>query len=111
MKATKQELLEQFRNIVPDVTTDDAIAFIENMNDSFTDENSDEINRLNEKISELENEKADIDKTWRERYINRFFGGPIEDDEFIETKPEIVETVLESEEITADDLFTEKEGY
>jgi hypothetical protein len=99
MKKNLDEILSDFRVIVGDNDSDEVIAFIEDLTDSYTptEDNSG-------RIAELEGEIAD----WRRRYRDRFYGKVDERDveEFAEDK-----TVDEptGETIKIKDIFKEKE--
>ena len=86
---TRDELLESIRGIVPDMTSDGAIALIEDVTDTFADREVDWKARYEAN-----------DKEWRERYTSRFFEEkkvgdiPLNEDEEIEK--------------TIDELFEER---
>lgn len=81
MVRTKEELLEEVRALVADTTTDEAIAFIENLSDTV------------DAAADPEDWKTryeENDRAWREKYRDRFYSGG-ED-------PEEVEEVIEEDE-------------
>lgn len=99
MKKNLDEILSDFRVIVGDNDSDEVIAFIEDLTDSYTptEDNSG-------RIAELEGEIAD----WRRRYRDRFYGKVDErDEEFTEDKTEDGEPTGET--IKIKDIFREKE--
>lgn len=99
MKKNLDEILSDFRVIVGDNDSDEVIAFIEDLTDSYTptEDNSG-------RIAELEGEIAD----WRRRYRDRFYGKVDErDEEFPEDKPADGEPTGET--IKIKDIFREKE--
>ena len=106
---TRDEILAAIRARLGDDTSDDTLAIIEDVDDTFKDYET----RLSE---DWKSKYDELDSTWRKRYRDRFFQKP--DDK--ETTPEDViddnEEDLEEESETKsfDELFDEKEdnnGY
>lgn len=97
---TKDEYFNALNERMKNSTSDDDIAFLENMTDTYTDLE----NRLNNNGENWEQKYHDLDESWRRRYSHRFFGGssgnPNErkDDKDCEEK---------AEEIIIEDLFKE----
>ena len=92
---TKEQLMESITNRVGEDTSDDALAFIENVNDTIesmsTDKNTDW------KVKYEENDDA-----WRQKYKDRFFNSSSEDkdDDFEEEekkKPMTYEALFKEE--------------
>lgn len=81
MLRSKEELLSKFREIAGDDVSDSIIEFVEDLSDSLTNDVTD----LESKIASLEQEKADIEASWRKKYRDRFFEpeNPIQDGEQI----------------------------
>lgn len=104
MKKTKEELIEEFKTIAGEnVTSDESIAFLENLSDSMEVEEApaDEVD-WKEKYDEL-------DMEWRKKYIERFSEGAEGETEEIEETEETEEIEEErAENISYDDLFEEK---
>lgn len=106
MKLSREDLMSAVASIVGDRTDDEAIAFVENVTDTFDTDFSVELETANAKIAELTQKVADTEETWRKKYMDRFYGGSDE-----EVNPsnqpikEEEETALDAEEITVDDLF------
>lgn len=104
MKKTKEELIEEFKTIAGEnVTSDESIAFLENLSDSMEVEEApaDEVD-WKEKYDEL-------DMEWRKKYIERFSEGAEGETEETEETEETKETEEErAESIGYDDLFEEK---
>ena len=71
---TKEQLMESIKNRVGEDTSDEALAFIENVNDTIesmsTDKNTDW------KVKYEENDAA-----WRQKYKDRFFNTPAEEED------------------------------
>lgn len=79
----KEEFLEKIKNIVGDDKSDNAIAFIEDMTDTYDYYNSEDAGKERE---DWERKYYDLDESWRNKYKERFF------------KSEIIETAKKDEE-------------
>lgn len=90
-------LLEELRNVIGDRTDDDALALIERVSEL----ESQGIDDLKNKITELEGQMKQLDEDWRKRYRDRFYEGEEKDEEQIEGSGD----EDESESIKIDDLF------
>ena len=90
-------LLEELRNVIGDRTDDDALALIERVSEL----ESQGIDDLKNKITELEDQMKQLDEKWRKRYRDRFYEGEEKDEEQIEEAGD----EDESESIKIDDLF------
>ena len=95
---TKEELIESIKKIFADgdVTTDESVAFMEDITDTLDARNEDDGENWKAKYIEL-------DKEWKKKYIDRF-GGKKEEKEEIEE-----EEKPDEETIKIKDLFEEKE--
>ena len=93
-------LLEELRNVIGDRTDDDALALIERVSEL----ESQGIDDLKNKITELEGQMKQLDEDWRKRYRDRFYEGEkdIEDESEEEAGSE-----EEAESVSIDDLFEE----
>lgn len=91
MKRTKEELLQSLRGFIGEDESENAIAFLEDFSDSFTD-NSEELVEVTNKYNSL-----------KKRYKERFFGEGDEGEKFAEDENEDKE-----KEIKIKDLFTEE---
>ena len=91
-------LLEELRNVIGDRTDDDALALIERVSEL----ESQSIDDLKNKITELEDQMRQLDENWRKRYRDRFYEGEEKDEEQIEEEAGDED---ESESIKIDDLF------
>ena len=92
-------LLEELRNVIGDRTDDDALALIERVSEL----ESQSVEDLKNKITELEGQMKQLDEDWRKRYRDRFYEGEKE----IEDESEESGDEDESESIKIDDLFEE----
>lgn len=78
---TREEIINQIRARIGDDTSDEAIALIEDVEDTY--------GALTGKDGEGKDWKAEaerIDKEWREKYIARFSGASDDDDDLNEPK-------------------------
>ena len=72
------DLLESAKTVIGENTDDKTLEFIGDLSDTLGSFKDSE-----EKIRTLEQEKADLDSSWRQKYRDRFFSGPAgQDDEF-----------------------------
>ena len=92
-------LLEELRNVIGDRTDDDALALIERVSEL----ESQGIDDLKNKITELEGQMKQLDEDWRKRYRDRFYEGEKE----IEDEAEESGSEEEAESVSIDDLFEE----
>ena len=90
-------LLEELRNVIGDRTDDDALALIERVSEL----ESQSIDDLKNKITELEGQMKQLDEDWRKRYRDRFYEGEEKDEEQIEEAG----SEEEAESVKIDDLF------
>lgn len=105
MKLTREELMNAVASIVGDRTDDEAIAFVENVTDTFDSDSSAELETANATIAELSQKLIDTESVWRKKYMNRFYGGTDEEANPSNQSNSEEETALDAEEITIDDLF------
>lgn len=80
---TREQLMESIRNRVGDDTSDEALAFIENVNDTIESMTTDKNTDWKQKFEEN-------DAAWRQKYKDRFFNSSSEDkdDDFEEEEKE-----------------------
>ena len=71
---TKEQLMESIRARVGDDTSDDALAFIENVNDTIED-------FATNKNIDWKTKYEENDAAWRQKYKDRFFNTPAEDED------------------------------
>ena len=95
-KRTKDELLTALRGVLGDNQSDEAIALIEDVTDTF-----------DAPAEDWEQKYKDNDAAWRQKYTDRFFAAPADQGNGGNT-----ETVIEAGEndvksLTYDDLFKE----
>lgn len=96
---TMEEILESLRCRFGDEPTDDDIAMLEDITDTFTD--------FEEKTSDITNWKnkyEENDKAWKKKYSDRFFSK--DDGKVYPVEPEDLD---DKPMKTFDDLFTVKE--
>lgn len=106
---TRDEIMEAIKARLGDDTSDEALAIIEDVNDTFSDYETRSTDDWKSKYDEL-------DANWRKRYRDRFFQSPgdkeTDKEEVVSDNEEDLKD--ESEEKSFDSLFEEKEdnsGY
>ena len=67
---TKDEIMKFIKDRTQDDTSDETLAFIEDVNDTFNDYDS----KLNDS-TDWKQKYEDNDKQWRQKYRDRFFSG------------------------------------
>lgn len=92
---TKEQLMESIRNRVGEDTSDDALTFIENVNDTIE-------NMTTDKNTDWKTKYEENDAAWRQKYKDRFFNTSSEDkdDDFEEEekkKPMTYEALFKEE--------------
>lgn len=100
---SKDELLEKTRTILGDRTDDEAIAFIEDVTDTYDAIVGAKSGYTEDEVTAKVNE---VEEKWRKKYRDRFFGNGGDDDD--DDEPDGSDT--NTEEVTIDDLFEKKEG-
>ena len=96
---TKEELLELVKTRIGDDTSDEAIAFIEDITDTIADLEDKASTDWEEKYNSLDNE-------WRERYKARFFSAPV--DEEVDDVIDVNDVEDEAKDLTFEALFEEE---
>ena len=71
---TKEQLMESIKNRVGEDTSDEALAFIENVNDTIENMSSD-------KNTDWKAKYEENDAAWRQKYKDRFFNTSSEDED------------------------------
>lgn len=100
---SKEELLEAIKARVGNDDSDEVLSFLEDVSDTIGDYENRVYDREDWKSRYEEN-----DRSWRQRYRDRFFGGP-EEGETVEVQEDRVEETPEETEITSfEDLFKEE---
>lgn len=110
-KLNREQFLDAIKARIGDDTSDVAMQFVEDMTDTFdgfsTNDNAQRISELEQQLNTAKSEKDELDKSWRQRYRDRFFSGIEEDKLPPEVKdPEPVEPDRATT-IQVNDLFTE----
>lgn len=80
---TKEELMCFIKEKTKDDTSDDTLAFIEDINDTFNDYD----NRIRDS-TDWKQKYEDNDKEWRQKYRDRFFSGELNENDKSEEKNE-----------------------
>lgn len=112
-KLTPKDFLDKAKLILGDRTDDDALSFLEDCKDTITDDKDGE--DWKSKYDDLVKEKDELDKSWRQKYRDRFFSAdnPKSDND---TNPsnhandntDEIDVEEEAKKIRFDDLFTEE---
>ena len=98
MIKTKEELLESIRSKIGEDSSDETIAFLEDVTDTFDDLE----NKAKGDGKDWKAEAERIDAEWREKYKARFFSGEKVDEEDDDPAPE------SKVNLTFEDLFTDE---
>lgn len=93
MIKSKDELLNAIRAVLADDTTDDALTLLEDVTDTFDSMADSE---------DWRGKYEELDKSWRQRYKDRFFANPAENNETEEAEPE---ENVDEEPTRFEDLF------
>lgn len=101
MVKTKEEMLAEIKSYIGDRTDDETVSLVENVTDTLSDM---------EKNGNAEARVKEVDDMWRAKYMERFFDGDKEKKNIEVEEDEETEEKDKSEEITIDDLYTEKES-
>ena len=113
-KLKKSEMFKKVKEYLKDDTSDEAISLLEDLTDTLSEDNEDK----DEIIEKLTKEKEELDKSWRQRYIDRFEGKVTENLKDNDPEKQGVDTTVvddedndtennEDEDLTYDDLLTE----
>lgn len=101
MVKTKEEMLAEIKSYIGDRTDDETVSLVENVTDTLSDM---------EKNGNAEARVKEVDDMWRAKYMERFFDGDKEKKNIEVEEDEETEGKDKSEEITIEDLYTEKES-
>lgn len=101
---SRDELLEKTRALLGERTDDEAIAFIEDVTDTYDSISDGNSGYTEEEVTAKVNE---VEEKWRKKYRDRFFGSG-DNDDGDDDDPDDGNT--NTEEVTIDDLFEKKEG-
>ena len=96
---TTTELMDLLRNRIGEDTSDEALTLIEDFNDTLTQLEGNESDGVDWKTKYEEN-----DAQWRQRYKDRFFSKPAEDDSNVDDVDDGREE--DNSPKTFEDLFT-----
>lgn len=102
---SKEEFMNRLQERIGEDTSDEAMAFIEDMTDTFNDMES---RSSGNNDSEWKQKYDELDKSWRKKYKDRFFNSETTPADVKEEQEEDV--IDDTEEKTYADLFEEREG-
>ena len=78
-KLNREQFLDAIKARIGDDTSDAAMQFVENMTDTFDgfsgSDSQQRISELEQQLNEANNAKDELDKSWRQKYRDRFFSG------------------------------------
>ena len=101
----RDEFFERINRMVGDDSSDDAIAFIEDMSDTYNDFE----NRLTGDGEDWERRYRELDESWKKKYKSRFFTGKSEIIGIDEGDNDEADSEVDPEEVQIEDLFEKKE--
>ena len=102
---SKEEYMSRLQERIGEDTSDEAMAFIEDMTDTFNDM---ETRSSGHNDGEWKQKYEDLDKSWRKKYKDRFFNSETTPADVKEEQEEDVKD--DAKEKTYADLFEEREG-
>ena len=73
MKRTKEELMQSLKTVLADNTSDEALALIEDVNDTFDGSTGGSSDEDKKTIEDLQQKLKEQDEMWRKKYTDRFF--------------------------------------
>lgn len=92
MVLDREQLMQRISDRIGDSTTDEDIALLEDVADTYDDLRG----RVDSDI-DWETRYNELDRTWRQRYVDRFNGKVESDADFVEEPKDADETILEYE--------------
>ena len=103
----KEQFMTRLQEHIGEDNSDEALAFIEDMQDTFNDM---EIKSSGNSDEEWQKKYDELDKSWRDKYKARFFNTGTTPSDVKEDQKKDVKEDGETENISFDDLFEEREG-
>lgn len=104
MVLSKEDFMSAIMARVGDDNSDESLAFIENMNDTYADMES----KAKGDGTDWKQKYEENDKQWREKYKSRFNSPGTTPEDALDSQ---IEDVLDDgKDKTFEDLFTEREG-
>lgn len=97
----REEYLKRLEDFFREDSSDEAISFIEDMTDTYTDLND----RIQTGDEDWKRRYEENDAAWRKRYRSRFFSGGTNNPYDPNYGDKDDTEVLDAEDITVDDLF------
>lgn len=106
---TRDEISAKIKAILGERADDEALEFLEDISDTFDDYEKRGSAPTNEQIERMKEDYEaridELDKSWRQRYRDRFLGLPTD------KEPEdYVEEEIKEKELTFEGLFERKDG-
>ena len=100
---SRDDFFARLHERLGDDTTDESIAFLEDMTDTYNDLEK----RSKGDGVDWEKKYHELDESWKKRYRHRFFSGG---DTSVPNNDNNKEDEFDSETVTVEDLFEEKKG-
>lgn len=95
---SKDELINSLKEIIGDSTDDKALAFIEDVTDTFSDFES-------KSSTDWEQKYKENDEEWRRKYKERFFNTEVDESKEDKPKDSIIPETNDNSPKTFDELF------
>lgn len=70
---TREDFVARVKDRIGEATDDDSIAFLEDMTDTYESLTANGADEWKQKYEDAEKRYQDNDRSWREKYRNRFF--------------------------------------
>lgn len=103
----KEEFMKRLKERIGEDNSDEALSFIEDMEDTFNDLETKSSGNNDE---EWKKKYDELDNSWREKYKARFFNSETTPDDVKNEQKKDVQEDGETGDVSFDDLFEEREG-
>ena len=103
----KEEFMARLRERIGEDNSDEALSFIEDMEDTYNDLETKSSSNNDE---EWQKKYDELDNSWREKYKARFFNSETTPDDVKKEQKKDVQEDGEAGDVSFDDLFEEREG-
>ena len=103
----REEFMSRLQERIGEDNSDEALSFIEDMEDTFNDLETKSSGNNDE---EWQKKYDELDKSWREKYKARFFNSETTPKDVKEEQTKDVKDDSETDDVSFDDLFEEREG-
>lgn len=93
---SKEEILSTMKGLMGDNDSDDSLSFLEDVSDTY-----DDLEKQVSTMGDWKKKYEENDKSWREKYKERFFSKPVDEPDLGQTQDE----PQDNRPKTFDDLF------